>query len=161
MTLVYAGQLITPEDINSLDPVVDAVNLTTNPVIATAAFASETNVPSMQLSASVVAGAMYLIFGQLTYSMTNTDTETNLRFRRDTAVTGTLLGSVRLGRPPFAGFGEQVAWSIPWVAASTGAVSVYCSILRGAGTGNTTLEGGTSAFVGMRLIDPAGTLRTA
>lgn len=140
---------------------VDAVNVTTNPIIAAAAFSSETDVPRLALSGTVVAGSAYAFVGQLLYSFTNTDTEADLRIRHTTAVSGTLIGRTRLSKVPTSGFGMHVSWWVPWIATSSGAMNFYISVKRSTGTGNVSLDGGDATFAGLVKLATGGTLRTA
>lgn len=140
----------------------DAVNVTANPIITAAAFSSETDIPKLQLTASVTTGELYLFWGQIRASVTNTDTEANLFIRVGTAVSGTLVGTVRIGRKPVISAGELTTWMIPWACTATiSAQNFYTSVQRGAGTGNTTLEGGDSCWAGIcRWAPGSGVLRT-
>jgi hypothetical protein len=133
--------------------------MNTNPIITAASFSSETDIPRMTMSANVITGHVYLFTGQLTYSVSNVDVECDIRIRKTTAVTGAIVGRARLGRLPNTGYGQQICWSVPWVSDATGVTNFYFSIRRGAGTGNTTLEGGDAAFSSIFHIDSTGTLR--
>jgi hypothetical protein len=140
---------------------VDAVALTTNPIITAAAFSSETDIPRMTLTGTVVDGMRYTFRGQFISSQSTTDTEAKITIRHTTAVTGTIVGTYRIGRPAQAGFGVNTTWCIPWSCSGTVTnQNFYFSIVRTVGSGNTTLEGGNGSFSEM-VVSGAGTLRSA
>jgi hypothetical protein len=144
VTTFDAGDPLDADVLTALGAeVLDMINITTNPIITAAAFSSETDIPRMQLTAPVIAGELYLIFGFCIAGMTNTDTEANLNFRHTTAVSGTYIGSARLGRPWVINTGFQTTWLVPFVCTgSTTALNIYTSVVRSAGTGNTSITGG-------------------
>lgn len=160
-----AGDTATAALLNSLGAeVLDVVNVTTNPVITAAAFSSETDIPRMKLTASVSAGVLYAIFGMCQYGMSNTDTEANINFRHTTSVTGTYIGTARLSRPWVINVGMQCTWLLPFIPAGTNtALDIFSSIVRGTGTGNTTITGGAGVmYQGIMRIGPTtGVHRTA
>lgn len=143
----------------ALGKLLDATNVTITPVIAAAAFSSETDMPRMQLTATVESGSAYVFAGQGSYSFTNADTEGDIRIRHTTAVTGTLIGRIRLGKVPGIGVGYHFSWHIPWVADTSGSTNFYFSVKRGTGTGNISVDGGDATFSSLYRIGAAGTIR--
>lgn len=139
---------------------VDAAKITINPIITAATFASETNIPRLALSGTQLTGASYLFTGQLIYNCSTTDSEYAVRIRHTTPVSGTLIGFFRLARVPYAGYGVQMSWSIPWTASSTTTGSWHFSVQRTVGTGTLTLEGGDATWTAMALLSRQGTIRT-
>lgn len=144
-----------------LGQMLDAVNVTKT-TIASASFSSETNISQFQLTFPCRAGEMILFVGQTINAVSNTDSEFNLKLRRDTSVSGTIIGTARIGRRYNAtGAGVGLNWIIPWVANNTSsAKNVYVSAQRATGTGNLTLEGGDQTFhAAIRIGRPTSTLR--
>lgn len=142
-----ANQRVTADELNgALGTILDAVTVTVSPIITAAAFSSETEIPRWLLTASVVSGRLYVIAGQITYNMSVNDTETDIIFREDTTLTGTLMGAVRLGKPSTSGNGHTANVWIPWKCNSTStAKQIHVSVRRIGGTGNTVLEPTTSS----------------
>lgn len=166
-SLIYRSDTDTYERYNTsgatwrgiVSKLVDATNVTITPIITPAAFSSETNIPRMQLSGSIETGSTYLFTGQGSYSFTAADTEADIYIRVGTALTGTIVGTIRLGRPAATGYGLHFSWSIPWIGTSTGTQNFYFSVKRNVGTGNISLDGGTASFSGLYLVGPGGTIR--
>jgi hypothetical protein len=145
---------------------IDAVKITTNPFFAFAGAGAEVDVAAPRLSGTLVAGAAYVIIGQAIYATSDGTSEFQVRFRTTTATSGPHLGSVRLGKTPAGGAGINVAWAIPFIAAGSGATTIYASLLRTSGAGNVQLESGgsspsTVAFNTLVKVGTGGTLRTA
>jgi len=168
MPVLYSGHRVPAAEFAQITDAIDAhdaslvdgARFTFATAAATNAYSSETNISRLALSGPIVSGQVYEFCGQVVHKCSTTDTECSLRLRHTTPVSGTLIGSARLGRSPYANNGRLVTWSIPWVATFTDVGNFYFSILRTTGTGDTTLDGGEFAFTYVKMVGRYGTIRT-
>lgn len=120
----------------------DAYRITAaDPFQAAFAFGSETAIGKMTHTVSSIRNGELLRFsGQMAY-LTLTDSEHVLILRKDTAVSGAVVGTAQLGRPPDTN-GHPATWEILYpVAADASNVNFYYSVLRTLGTGQLSLYG--------------------
>lgn len=118
--------------------IIDAVTVQTTGVIAGPS-AGEANVPKLAISGNFFASQQYLIRVQLSVTLSvNTDTW-QINLRRDTALTGTLIGfsvDTGSGSPHFC---------FPWSPPANGVRGIFFSTARATGTGTVQSNGALNA----------------
>lgn len=111
-----------------------------DPFQAAFSFGSETAIARMTHTLPAVRASELIEFsGQVSY-LTATDSEHVLILRKDTAVTGTVIGAAQIGRPPDTN-GHPLTWSILWQPSAdlVSGVNLYYSVVRTLGTGQLSL----------------------
>lgn len=120
--------------------VLDAVLITTTGAINTPS-ASETDVSTLALSASVRAARQYMIWCQIRLVLTVITDRALVQARTATALTGTIVGRVSFG-----GIDQPTGlFGFPYQPAADGTLNVFFSTLRGSGTGTVGALGAATA----------------
>lgn len=112
------------------------------PLLASAAYTSETEITAFRVDAqSVVNGGAYLFLGQTQYTPNATGNEWEIRLRED-SITGTIVGTTRFPSVNTANFGYPISWYFLWkcTVTNTNKRFVY-TIQRNAGAGNVLIAG--------------------
>jgi len=116
---------------------VDGVNVTTSGAIV-ATVSAETDISQLALSGTVKAGYAYLIAVQIVNTVTTTTDDWNMNVRRDTAVTGPVLARAQWSGDDVVGT-HYFTW--PFVATVDETLSLFFSVVRGAGGGTISVFG--------------------
>lgn len=146
---------------NGPGTVLDAVLITTTGAINTPS-ASETDVPTMALSATVYAARQYMIWCQIRLALTVITDRALVQARTDTALTGTVVGRVSFG-----GIDQPTSlYGFPYTPPADETLNVFFSTLRGSGTGTvgalgSALTGAATTWSAIVDIGTPATWRTA
>jgi hypothetical protein len=140
---------------------VDAVTATTNALVT--GVSAETSITQLALSASVWANHEYLIHIQFLNTVTVTTDDWDLRVYRDTAISGTQIGSGRFSGDDTI---NTHRFTFPYVSTATETLSIFFTIVRTAGTGTISIIGPPSAgivntWAGIEDVNGTGNWRTA
>lgn len=145
--------------------VLDGATSTTQPLLASAAYTSETEITAFRVDAqSVVNGGAYLFLGQTQYVPSATGCEWEIRLREDT-VAGAIVGTTRLPAVATAGFGYPISWYFLWKCGVTNSSKRFVyTITRNAGAGNVQINGtsgsGPCTHMSFLRMGASGGIRT-
>jgi len=133
-----------------------AANITTGAM--TAAVSAETNVPSAAINVNVLNGRPYLYHLVCRANLSDMSQAYEIRVRRDTALTGTLVGFYQMTNVGTAATGVwPVVISLPWLSAATENLKLFFSVIRTGAAGTIQLLGSPGAgqaraWVGMEDV---------
>jgi|SRR5215510_3647822 len=138
-----AGQRLTAGQLNdATQKTLDEVQVSTPGALQTTSGTTELNITSLQMNPiDLVAGGLYSFEPQLILNNSVATDEFLFRVRRDTPVTGTLVGEMSIWRPNTTLGYSFVTYDDFTSSIDDPAVQFYCSLVRATGTGTCTIHG--------------------
>lgn len=149
-----AGQRLTAGQLNdATQKTLDSVTVTFEGIMVTTVGAAEIDIPRLALGpVPLVAGGLYRFGIRLILTNTVETDEFTCLIRRDTALTGTIVGEVACS-PKESALGkafDTVVWSdLPAIVSESG-VNFFFSLKRFAGTGTMSAHGKLTS----RVVQP-------
>lgn len=141
-----AGQRLTAGQLNdATEKTLSSIEVGTAGSIGTTSGTTELNIAKLQLGpVALVAGGLYRWDARLTLQASVTTDTFEMRIRRDTAVTGTLITSMQIQAPNNLGVTTFVGWDSFISSVVDPAVTYFTSLVRTSGTGTLNIFGQTS-----------------